>query len=48
MVSRDLVMALGKILGREQLGVDGHRGEAVDSVAGGHSGYTTGLGSIGY
>ena len=44
---RDLVMALGKILGLEQLGVGGHRGEAVDSVAGGQSSYTTGLG-IGY
>ena len=33
--------------GLEQLGVGGHRGEAVDSVTSGHSGCTTGLG-IGY
>ena len=38
-------MQLGNALGLEQLGVGGHRGEAVDSVAGGHSGYTTGLGN---
>ena len=40
-------MELGKTLGLEQLGVGGHRGEAVDSVTSGHSGCTTGLG-IGY
>ena len=42
-----LVVGLGKTLCLEQLGVGGHRGEAVDSVTSGHSGCTTGLG-IGY
>ena len=41
----DLVIALGKFHGLDQLGIGegGHRGGAVDRVAGGHSSYATGL-----
>ena len=42
----DLVTVVGKTLGLEQLCVGGHHGEAVDSVPGGNSGCTTGLGII--